>query len=62
MIKKIITKRSLDHAESLKDDLLYWRSRSADERIGAVEDLRRQYYGSSTRLQRTAKVIQRSQS
>jgi hypothetical protein len=48
--------------ESPKDDLAYWLSRPAEERIEAVEILRREYYGSSARLQRIAHVIKPSQS
>ena len=56
MIKKIISKFSLSQWHKEKDDLLYWLSRSPEERIGAVEFLRKQYYGDSARLQRTVSV------
>ena len=63
MIKKIVVKRNLfEHKySSIKDDLAYWLSKLPDERIAAVEYLRRQYYGSTTRLQKFARVIQRTQ-
>lgn len=58
MIAKVINKRKLpdltEHA-----DLEYWLSTSPEERIATVEYLRRQYYGNSARLQRSARVIQR---
>ena len=49
--------------ENPKDDLAYWLSRPVKERIEAVEILRREYYGSSARLQRNVvKIIKLSES
>jgi hypothetical protein len=59
MIKKVITKRKMDDS-SLLDDLAYWQSRSPEERISTVEILRRQYYGSSERLQRFSRIFKRT--
>ncbi len=61
MIKKVVTRRSLNDPASIKDDLHYWLNKSAGDRIAAVDYLRRQYHGSSARLQRVARVIQRTQ-
>ena len=61
MIKKIVTKRMLQES-SIKDDLEYWLSRPSEERIAAVDFLRKQYHGNTARLQRSARVIQRTQS
>lgn len=62
MIKKVAKVQNLkDHNEnSAKEDLNYWLQRTPEERLDAVEFLRRQFHGSTTRLQRTARVIQRS--
>ena len=60
MIEKIVTRLVLKNSSSVKADLDYWLSRSPEERISAVELLRRQQYGSATRLQRSARVIQRT--
>ena len=62
MIQKIITRHNLKDSLSMKEDLAYWLSKTPEERIEAVEYLRRQYYENSTRLQRIARVIQRKQS
>ncbi len=62
MIKKVLTKRSLDDSSSVEDDLAYWSGKEPEERVEAVDYLRRQYNGSTSRLQRTAQVIQLSQS
>lgn len=59
MIQKVISKQKLSDTAA-NSDLAYWLRKSSEERIAAVEYLRRQYYGNSIRLQRTARVIQRS--
>lgn len=41
-------------------DLRYWLSRPPEERIAAVEYLRRQYHASTSRLQKVARVVQRA--
>jgi hypothetical protein len=60
MIQKSIQKRALTDS-STGDDLSFWKSRSPAERIAAVEILRRQRYGSAARLQRSVRVIKRTQ-
>lgn len=62
MIQKVVTKRTLNDSSSRKDDLLFWLSKSPEERVSTVEYLRRQFYGSTARLQRSARIIQRTQS
>jgi hypothetical protein len=61
MIQKIVTKLTLKEASSTKPDLVYWLSKTPEERVEALEYLRRQFHGNTARLQRTARVIQRSQ-
>ena len=58
MIEKQITKRVLGESQA-EQDLRYWLSRPAAERIAAVELLRRQHFGSTARLQRIVRVIER---
>jgi hypothetical protein len=60
MIEKVVTKRRLDDSSSIKDDYSYWMAKSAEERVEAVEFLRRQYHGNSIRLQRFARVVQQA--
>jgi hypothetical protein len=62
MIKKIVRKASLTDRSSIKRDLAYWLSRTPEERVATVDYLRRQYHGSSTRLQRSARVIEQTSS
>ena len=59
MISKIVKVIDLKDDSPIKKDLLYWLSRPPDERVAAVDYLRRQYHGSIARLQRSIKVIQR---
>lgn len=58
MIEKIVTRRPLHDASSVKEDLAYWLSKSPEERVAAVDYLRNQHHGNTARLQRTARVIQ----
>jgi hypothetical protein len=60
MIKKVVSKYSLADWSRIKDDLRYWLSKSPQQRIEAVEFLRKQYYGDSAGLQRTVRIIKRS--
>ena len=60
MIKMVVHKGSLYNLQSAKIDLSYWLSRPAEERVATVDYLRKQYYGSTERLQRVARVIQRT--
>ncbi len=59
MIKKVVKISNLNDKELISDDLKYWLSKSPEERVAAVEFLRRQYHGSTERLQRVARIIQR---
>lgn len=59
MIKKVVTRKSLQES-SIKEDLAYWLRKRPEERVAAVDYLRKQLYGSTTRLQRSARVIKRT--
>jgi hypothetical protein len=61
MIQKTVNKHDLREVSTAREDLAYWLSKAPEERIAAVDTLRRQYDGSSARLQRVARVIQRPQ-
>jgi hypothetical protein len=60
MIEKVVTKTGLKESSDPARELAYWLGKSPEDRVSAVEYLRRQFYGSTDRLQRTARVIQRS--
>ncbi len=61
MIEKVVKKANLRDFSEVKENLYYWLSKDPEERVEAVEYLRRTLHGSSARLQRFARVIQRSQ-
>jgi len=60
MIEKVVRKQSLQDSYN-NDDLAFWLSKTPEERIEAVEYLRRQYYGSSIGFQKIARVVRRIQ-
>lgn len=60
MIVKVANIRNLTDKNLILDDLKYWLSKSPEERVEAVEYLRKQVHGSSARLQRVARVVQRT--
>lgn len=57
---------NLNDPRQVKDERQYWRQRSAEERLSAVEDLRRQFgkfpsgkgYDGSQRLRRVLRIVQ----
>lgn len=61
MIEKVVRRGDLSNFSEIQENLTYWLSKTPEERVAAVEHLRRQLHGSSTRLQRIARVVQRSQ-
>jgi hypothetical protein len=57
-MEKRVTKQNLHDRSEIRENLAYWLSRPPEERIAAVEMLRKQYYGTIPRLQRTVEIIQ----
>jgi hypothetical protein len=55
-IERIVTRRELTDNERA-DNLRYWLSRPPAERVAEVERLRRLYYETIPRLERTVNVI-----
>jgi hypothetical protein len=62
MIRKVVQKHRLDRDFEIRQNLEYWLSRPPEERLEAVEILRRQVYEDIPRLQRVVRVIKLSQS
>jgi hypothetical protein len=60
MIERVVKKMDLERDLTIKEDLAYWLNKTPEDRIAAIEILRRQYHGSSARLQRSARVIQKT--
>lgn len=62
MIEKVVRKHKRSEYDEIQDNLNYWLSKTPDERVAAVEFLRRQFYGDLPRLQRVGRRLKRSQS
>ena len=60
MIRKVVRKSSLKEHREIEQNLVYWLSRTPEERVEAVEELRRQRHGNTIRLERVARVIERN--
>ena len=60
MIEKVVRKGDLKDYAEVEENFVYWLSKTSEERVSTVEYLRRQLHGNSARLQRSARVIQRS--
>jgi len=57
--EKVVTRWKLGDPAAEKADLAYWLGRPPEERIAAVEFLRRQMHGTLPPLQRVARVFRR---
>jgi hypothetical protein len=60
MIEKVVKRLDLNRDSSIKEDLAYWLGKTPQERIAAIEFLRRQYHGRAARLQRSARIVQQT--
>ena len=61
MIRKVVQIHRMGSFSEIRQNLEYWLSRPPEERLTEVEELRREYYGDSPRLQRVARVVQQAQ-
>lgn len=59
-LRRSITVLSPEQHASPHNASAYWQSRPPDERVAAVEFLRKQMHGSGARLQRVLRVTERS--
>ncbi|MBI2422897.1 MAG: hypothetical protein HYV27_08705 [Candidatus Hydrogenedentes bacterium] len=59
MIEKVFKKLKLGD-DTAAADLEYWLSRPPEERVAAVEILRKQQYGNAGRIQRVVRIVKRS--
>ena len=57
MIEKVVKKGDLKDFSEIQENLRYWLSKTPEERVSAVEELRRQRHGEMGRIQRCARVI-----
>jgi len=61
MIGKVVQIHRMDSYSEIRQNLEYWLSRPPEERLAAVDELRREFYGDTHRLQRVARVVQQAQ-
>jgi hypothetical protein len=59
-MQKVVRKAKLQEFSEVQENLAYWLSKTPEERVAEVERLRRQWDGRAARLQRTARVVQRT--
>ncbi len=57
MIEKVVNKRDLNDFSSIEEDLVYWLSKTPEERVAAVDYLRNQYYRSTERIQNLLELL-----
>ena len=57
MVQLVLAKKNLGDS-SAKEDLAFWLSRSPDERVEALNQMRREAHGNSIRLQRVVRITQ----
>lgn len=67
MMKKIIKKYHLKDTQQYEDEREYWRSKKPEERLEALDQLRKQYMklkgiDADRGVQRVCKIIKRSES
>ncbi len=60
MMEKAVRVKNINEKNLISDDVKYWMSRFPEEKVAAVDCLRRQFHGNSERLQRVVRVIQHS--
>jgi transcriptional regulator with XRE-family HTH domain len=59
-LEPVVRGYALGDRRASLDTLAWWRSRPGNERLAAVDELRREFYGSPARLQRSARVVERA--
>jgi hypothetical protein len=62
MIEKVVHKARLSEHDEVAQNLKFWLSKTPEERVAAIEFLRREHHGVLPRLQRVARFVQRSRS
>lgn len=60
MMQVVVKRRPLNKSGADKEDIVFWLQKTPQERVATVDFLRKQYHGSTARLQRVARVIQRT--
>jgi len=61
-MQKTVKKADLRNFSEIRENLSYWLSKTPEERLSALEHLRKTFHGTSGRLQRAARIAQRKKS
>ena len=56
-MEKCVVKQKIHEGNEARENLVYWLSRPPEERLAAVDALRKQYYGTLPRLQRVVERL-----
>lgn len=59
-LEPVVRRYALSDRSASLDTLAWWLGRPGSERLAAVDGLRREFYGSPARLQRSARVVERA--
>ena len=59
-LEPVVRRYALSDRRAALDALAWWLGRPASERLAAVDELRREFYGNPARLQRTAQIVERA--
>jgi hypothetical protein len=57
VIEKVVKKWDMRDFSEVRENLAYWLSKTPEERVEAVEYLRRVLHGSAERIQKTVRVV-----
>jgi len=60
-MRRVVQIRRMDRDSEMRQNLEYWLSRPPEERLAAVEELRRQFYGPPQRLERVVRVVRQDE-
>jgi hypothetical protein len=60
MIKAIVSKKDLNNYSEIQENRVYWLKQTPESRVHTVDYIRKKQHGSSERLQRSVRIIQRS--
>ncbi len=57
VIEKVVKKGVWKDVSEIEENLRYWLSKAPEERVSAVEHLRKQRHGEMGRIQRCVRVV-----
>ena len=61
MIEKVVHKHKLSEFNEAREDLKYWLSKSPEERVEAVEIIRKMTHGTLPGIQKVVRIVKRAE-